>query len=102
MIPGMKPRSDSEISNSLHVFEVQEDNQDDDVHQIGTLVDAWLMPQYQPSPDFEAARVVERTLHAAIKRSTLYGLVLSFAGLNIWVNARTPDGIVESQEAINL
>jgi len=98
----MTARADSKQSAGLHVFASHEDNQDDEIRRIGGLVDAWLIPQYQPEPNREAASRFERKLHAAIKTSSLHGKVLSFAGLNIWVDDRTPDGVVQSQEAINL
>lgn len=102
MVYGMKARSDSKDSGRLSVFVSQEDNRDDELGRIGTLVDAWLIPQYLPEPNLEAAGRFERKLHAAIMASSLRGKVLTFAGLNLWVNDRTPVGIVESQEAINL
>ena len=44
----------------------------------------------------------EHKLHSMIKASHVYGKVLNFADLNLWVDDRSPDGVVEMQEAINL
>jgi hypothetical protein len=102
LIHGMKFRSHPKESVSLRVFADQEDNRQVEVRRITILVDAWLMSQTRDSPSREAASRAERKLHNAIKASPLFDRVLSFAGLNIWIDARTPDGVVESQEAINL
>src|SRR6185312_10996793 len=100
MILGIKAQADSIEFNNLHVFVGQEEDRDDEIRRIGALVNSWLMPLYRPVTDIEAARWYERKLHAAIKASSLYRKILNFAGLNIWVDDRTPDGFVESQEAI--
>jgi hypothetical protein len=102
VIHGITAQPDSRKSGCFPVFSGQEDKRDDEICRISTLVDAWLMPQYQSEPNLEAASRFERRLHTAIKTSSLNGKILSFAGLNIWVDDRTPDGVVQSQEAINL
>ena len=102
MIHGMKSRSHPNKSGCLRIFSDQEDNRKDEIRRITTLVDAWLMSQSRNEPNCESASRAERKLHDAIKASSLFDRVLTFAGLNIWVDARTPDGVVESQEAINL
>jgi hypothetical protein len=102
VIHRMTAGPDSRKPDCFPVFCGQEEKGDDEIRRIGNLVDAWLMQQYQSEPNTEAASRFERKLHTAIKTSSLHGKVLSFAGLNIWVDDRTPDGVVQSQEAINL
>jgi hypothetical protein len=102
MVHGMQSRSHSNKSGNLRVFADHEDNRREEIRRITTLVDAWLMSQYQAGSNRGGASRAERKLHTAIKNGPFYDKVLSFAGLNIWVDTRTPDGVVESQEAINL
>ena len=66
------------------------------------MIDVWLKCQSEPHPDPYAARRAERKLHDAIKAGPLSGQILSFAGLNLWVDDRTPDGSVMSQESISI
>jgi hypothetical protein len=94
--------SESAESRKLQVFFGHEHHRADVTRRIGSLVDAWLMQQYRPGPDAGAVRRAERRLHEAIKASPLHGKILSFAGLNLWVDDQTPEGVVRAQECINL
>jgi hypothetical protein len=86
----------------LRLYAGRKDGRQAEIRRVGFLVDAWVMAQEQPVPDPEEVSKFERRLHDAIKRSSLHGLILSFAGLNLWVDERTPEGVVEMQESINL
>ena len=102
MISRMIPCLETIPSSPIHLFVSEEEKREDELHRIKTLVNEWLRLQYEPEPDLLAIRGKERRLHALIKGSGVYGMILNFAGLNIWVDDRSPDGMVESQEAINL
>ncbi len=84
------------------LFLAPEADLDDDTDRVGSLADAWLASQNRNPPDAQAVRRVERKLHDAIKAGPLFGKILSFAGLNLWVDERTADGLVMSQECMNL
>lgn len=84
------------------VFRAPEDDGPDEIRHIGSLVNTWLESLDESRPDARSARRGERELHDAIKASSLYGKILSFAGLNLWVDDRTLDGLVMLQECVNL
>ena len=102
MISQMIPLAATIETTPLQLFVSREDLREDELRRIKVLVDEWLVLQYEPEPDATAIRKKERKLHVLIKASGVYGMVLNFAGLNLWVDDRTPEGVVESQEAINL
>jgi hypothetical protein len=95
--PPERPRS-----GNYQVFREPEDHFADEVHRIEFLLNAWLMSRDKSLPTPLGSSRVERKLHDAIKASPLYGKILSFAGLNLWVDDRTSDGLVTIQESINL
>ncbi len=95
-------RSDPHLS-ALHLaLPGPDDDRADEARQIGALINCWLLSLDETRPDARSARRSERKLHDAIKASQLYGKILSFAGLNIWVDKQTSDGLVMSQECMNL
>jgi hypothetical protein len=102
MISQLIPHSTTSTSKPIQLYVIQEDPREDELRRIKNLVDQWLGLQYVPEPDSSAIRRKEQKLNSAIKNSSLYGMILNFAGLNIWVDDRTPDGVVEMQESINL
>jgi hypothetical protein len=95
-------RPESPQAKLYQVFPGPEDDLAEESRHIGFLVDAWLKSQDECGTDARAASRSERRLHDAIKAGPLYGKVLSFAGLNLWVDDRTSEGLVESQESISL
>ena len=90
------------FAGKFHIFLPPEDGQVVDARRLGKLVDRWLVMTSKGNPDALAGRRAEKALHAAIKEGSFYGKILSFAGLLVWVDDRTSDGRVNSQEAINL
>jgi hypothetical protein len=102
MILRMKSPCSSFSRVNLQILIAPGDNPGDEAEQIGALVNTWLGAQEKPRPNARFVRREERKLHEAIKNSSLRGKILTFAGLNLWVDDGTPDGVVESQEAINL
>jgi hypothetical protein len=99
----LKPsRSESPQRELYQVVRGPEDEYVDETRHIKILVDAWLKSLDESRPKSRAACRIERELYDSIKASPLYGKILSFAGLNIWVDERTPDGVVVVQESINL
>ncbi|WP_435007798.1 hypothetical protein P12x_005063 [Tundrisphaera lichenicola] len=102
----MRPQRDSRMTlptpDFVRIFKGPDDELDRAIGRIGSLVNSWLNLQAEPGPDPIASIRAERRLHSAIKSSPFFGKILSFAGLNIWVNERTSEGLVESQESINL
>jgi hypothetical protein len=95
-------RPGSHRAGLLRVFRAPEDDRVDEARHIGSLVDTWLKSRDGSRPGAGLARRGERKLHEAIKAGPLYGKILSFAGLNIWVDEWTSDGVVMSQECVNL
>jgi hypothetical protein len=95
-------RSELPQSQLYQVYRSPEDDVADACPRIGRLVDRWLQLQEESGPNAPAARRIERRLHDAIKAGPLYDRILSFAGLNLWVDGRTPEGRVEMQESISL
>jgi hypothetical protein len=99
----LKPsRSEPPQREPYQVFRGPEDEFVEENRGIKMLVNAWLKSRDESRPKSQAARRIERKLSDSIKASPLYGNILSFAGLNIWVDERTPDGLVVVQESINL
>ncbi len=99
----LKPsRSKSPQAWPFPVFRGPEDDLSDENRRIGILIDSWLNSRSEPRPHAQAARRAERKLHDAIKAGPLFGKILSFAGLNLWVDDRTSDGLVMMQESINI
>lgn len=95
-------RSGSPRSLPYRVFRDPDADLVEETHRIASLANVWLVSQDRPRADPLATRRVERRLHDAIKASPLFGKVLSFAGLNLWVDDRTSDGLVMCQECVNL
>ncbi len=102
MIVAQLAKIDTTMTPELRLFDVPNDDRQVEIRRVARLLDSWLMAQESPAPDPEAVHKVECKLHASIKNSSLFGSVLSFAGLNLWVDERTPEGVVEIQESINL
>jgi hypothetical protein len=99
----LKPsQSETPRSGLYQVFRSPEEEFADETHRIGLLIDTWLKSQNESRPNAQAASRVERKLHDAIKGGPLYGKILSFAGLNLWVDDRTSDGLVMMQESISI
>jgi hypothetical protein len=96
------PLSTTSQLQPIRLYLVRDDTREDELRRIKNLVNEWLGLQYEPEPDPRAIRRKEQKLNSAIKGSSLSGMILNFAGLNIWVDDRTPDGVVEMQESINL
>ena len=86
----------------LRLFVGRDDRREVELGRIKFLVDEWLVLREESPADAAAIRRKEDKLHSTIKASHVYGRVLNFAGLNLWVDDRSPDGVVEMQEAINL
>ena len=102
MILRIKSRDAPATAHHFQILGVPEGDTGDESEQIGALVNRWLGAREKPRPNAVIVKRVERKLHDAIKQSLLRGKILTFAGLNLWVNDGTPDGVVESQEAICL
>src|SRR5579871_2294471 len=93
-------RSKSPRSQHFQVYGGPEEDFGEVRRRIRLLVDAWLTSRDQSGPSSQAAARIERKLHDAIRSGPFFGKVLSFAGLNLWVDDRTSEGLVELQESI--
>jgi hypothetical protein len=102
----MKPLSNgcfrSHRAEPFRVLRTPEDDLADEVRYIRSLADVWVRSRDGVRPNARSVRVNERKLHDAIKASPFFGKILGFAGLNLWVDEQTMDGLVMSQEGINL
>jgi hypothetical protein len=95
-------RSECPRSQAFQVYSGPTEDFSEMRRRIGILVDAWLTSRDESGPDARATARIERKLHDAIKAGPFFGKVLSFAGLNLWVDDRTSAGLVELQESISL
>jgi hypothetical protein len=84
------------------VFSEPENNFDEQARRIRYLANAWLVSRERSRPNARSTSKIERRLHDAIKASPLHCKILSFAGMNLWVDDRTPDGLVKSQEFMSI
>src|SRR4051812_48944612 len=84
------------------VFRGPDNDHEQEGRRVAILVDRWLMSLEECLPGSPAALKLERTLHEAIKSGPFFGKVLTFAGLNLWVDEWTSTGRVELQESISL
>jgi hypothetical protein len=95
-------QSESSQPKSFQVFRGPEDEFAIEASRIKILINAWLMSQDGSRCNSHAASRIERKLHDRIKAGPLHCKILSFAGLNFWVDDQTSDGLVIAQESINL
>ena len=67
-------------AGAYRIFRAPDDDGPGEVRHIVSLVNTWLESLDESRPDARSARRGERKLHDAIKASSLYGKILSFAG----------------------